>query len=204
MRRVTCCGLGPTPVIRGLPQNPVRRASVWVREAGVGESEAFDEFVRTHATELLRAATLMSGNRERGEELLQDTLTHLYPRWDKVAAAHVPIAYVRQALMNRLISAGRSHRNRHVTLWDVPERWDGNDMSETIATRRVIWQMLGALPDRQRVALVLRYFDDLADTQIAEVLGCREATVRSLISRALAALRRHLAAASITDRAGSE
>ncbi|HEY3086626.1 MAG TPA: sigma-70 family RNA polymerase sigma factor [Jatrophihabitantaceae bacterium] len=168
------------------------------------EARAFDAFVRAHATDLLRAATLTSGSRERGEELLQDTLTNLYPQWDKVVAADVPIAYVRRALMNRLISAGRSSGSRHVTLWDLPERWDGNDMSEAIATRRVIWQLLGALPDRQRVALVLRYFNDLADAQIAKVLGCREATVRSIISRALAALRRDLAVASITGKAASE
>jgi RNA polymerase sigma factor (sigma-70 family) len=70
-----------------------------------------------------------------------------------------------------------------------------------VADRRLLWQLLLTLPERQRAALVLRYFHDLPDAEIARALGCREVTVRSLISRGLATLRTR---ARETERRGSD
>lgn len=163
----------------------------------------FEPFVRGHGTELLRIAVLISGSRDRGEELLQETLTYLYPRWDKVAAAETPLAYVRRALVNRLVSERRSPRRNTVALWDLPERTDGRDLGEMVATRRAVWQLVGGLPDRQRAAVVLRYFYDLSDAEIARILDCRAATVRSIISRAMNAMRRGMVPNEVESKAGS-
>jgi RNA polymerase sigma-70 factor (sigma-E family) len=169
----------------------------------MNQTTGFEEFVRAHATELLRSATLLATGRDRGEELLQDTLTHLYPRWDRVAKADVPIAYVRRAMVNRLISTGRSPRNRELAMEHLPERQHAPDPATNVVDRQAIWQMLATLPERQRAAVVLRYFDDLPDDQIAEIIGCREVTVRSLVSRALAEMRQRDQLAALQEKAGS-
>lgn len=169
----------------------------------MNDSYGFEQFVRAHATELLKSATLLATGRHRGEELLQDTLTHLYPQWDRVAKADQPVAYVRRVMVNRLISSGRMPRNREIVLEYLPERGAGPDPADTVVNRHALWQMLAGLPERQRVAVVLRYFNDLPDDQIAEAIGCREATVRSLISRALAELRRRDQATALQEKAGS-
>ena len=149
----------------------------------------FEPFVRAHTPTLYRTAMLLTGNRHDAEELLQDTLAHLYPRWDRVVRADVPLAYVRRSLANRFVSARRSPAYRDASMWELPDGWDGRDLGETVAVSRTIWQLLATLPERQRAALVLRYFHDAPDGQIAEALGCRTATVRSLTSRGIAALR---------------
>ncbi len=163
----------------------------------------FESFVRAHASELLRAAVLLTGSRDRGEELLQETLTHLYPRWEKVTAADVPVAYARRALVNQFVSERRSPRRNSVSVWEVPERPDGRDLGEAVATKHAIWQMLGELPERQRAAVVLRHFYDLTDAQIADILHCRVATVRSIISRAIGVMRRGLVPDGLDSKAGT-
>ena len=169
----------------------------------MNETPGFEEFVRANATDLLRSATLLAAGRERGEELLQDTLTHLYPQWDRVANAQAPFAYVRRAMVNRMISTSRIPRNREIVTDTLPDRSDGRDPADTVARQQAVSQMLGALNERQRAAVVLRYFNDLPDDQIAEILGCREVTVRSVISRALAELRRRDQLAELHEKAGS-
>lgn len=150
---------------------------------------AFERFVREQTGSLYRTAYLLTGNRHAAEELLQDTLTHLYPKWAVVAAAERPVAYVRRALANRFVSGRRAPAARGESMWEVPDTWDGSDLSETVAVSRTVWQLLGDLPERQRAAVVLRYFHDLSDTDVAEVLGCRPVSVRSLVSRGIAAMR---------------
>ena len=167
------------------------------------ETTGFEEFVRMHATDLLRSATLLATGPDRGQELLQDTLAHLYPRWDKVAAADVPLAYVRRAMVNRLVSTSRIPRNREIAMAEPPERGHGADPADTVVRRDAVWHMLATLSERQRAAVVLRYFNDLPDEQIADILGCRVVTVRSVISRALAEMRRRDHLADLREKAGS-
>jgi RNA polymerase sigma-70 factor (sigma-E family) len=149
----------------------------------------FEQFVRRHSPALFHTALLLCGNRHDAEELVQDTLARLLPKWDRVRQADSELAYVRRSLTNRFISARRAPAVRDASLWELPDGWDGRDLSESVAVSRTIWQLLGALPNRQRAALVMRHFHDLPDAEIAAALGCRVATVRSLTSRGLAALR---------------
>jgi RNA polymerase sigma-70 factor (sigma-E family) len=155
----------------------------------MSDDAAFAAFVREHSRSLFGTAYLLTGETHRAEELLQDTLTRLYPKWNRVLAAQSQVAYVRRSLANRFISVGRSPAARDVAMWTLPDGPTAGDLAETIANRQLIWELLGTLPERQRAALVMRYFHDLPDEEIAAALECRAATVRSLLSRGVAAMR---------------
>jgi len=157
----------------------------------MSDDSAFEAFVRANATGLLRTAFLLTGSHHAAEDLLQDTLTALYPRWERVDKADAPLAYVRKSVANRFLSGKRLRSSHESPMWELPDGWDGRDLGEAVADRQMLWQMLGTLPERQRVAIVMRYFHDLTDQQIADLLECRLASVRSLISRGVGAMRSH-------------
>jgi RNA polymerase sigma-70 factor (sigma-E family) len=159
---------------------------------------AFERFVREFTPTLYRTAFLLTGNRGDAEELLQDTLARLYPRWDRVMSADKPIAYVQRCVGNRYVSGKRAPSSRSESRWELPDGWDGTDLGETVAVSRTVWQLLATLPHRQRAALVLRYFHDLPESEVAAALGCRPASVRSLVSRGIAAMRAAYFAAPAT------
>jgi RNA polymerase sigma-70 factor (sigma-E family) len=153
------------------------------------DDPAFERFVHEHTTALYRTAFLLTGSRHAAEELVQDTLVHLYPKWRHVTAADNPVAYVQRSMANRYISSRRTRAAATESRWELPERWDGTDLSEAVAVSRTVWQLLGALPDRQRAAVVMRYFYDVPEADVAQALGCRPVSVRSLVSRGIAAMR---------------
>lgn len=154
----------------------------------------FAPFVRDNTAALLRTAYLLTGSASAAEELVQDTFARLYPKWARIEAAEVPLAYVRRAMTNGFINQQRRADRREFAVETVPELADGWDAAAQLADRDEVWALLRTLPDRQRAALVLRYFHDLPDEQIASTLECRVGTVRSLISRGLATLRNGSAA----------
>jgi RNA polymerase sigma-70 factor (sigma-E family) len=163
-------------------------------EAVTTDGRDFVSFVRANTVLLLLTAYLLTGSSPAAEELVQDTLVRLYPKWDRVSAADVPIAYVRRSLANGFVNERRRPVNRELVLDALPERYDAHDAAAQLADRDELWGLLRTLPDRQRAALVMRYFEDLPDDEIGDALGCRAGTVRSLISRGLAALREQSAA----------
>lgn len=146
-------------------------------------------FVRTHGADLLRSSMLLTGSQDRAEDLVQETLTRLIPQWERVATAESPLAYVRRSMINRYLSQRRLMSSRDISVRDVPEHVMTSDVAGDVALRIAAHELLGTLSDKQRAAVVLRYFHDLPDAEIAAVLGCRVATVRSMIRRALGALR---------------
>jgi RNA polymerase sigma-70 factor (sigma-E family) len=152
----------------------------------------FAGFVRENTPALLRTAYLLTGNAQQAEELVQDTLVRLYPKWDRVASADVPLAYVRRSLTNGFINQKRRAARREVSYEDVPERTDPFDPFTQLVDRDQIWAGLELLSDRQRAALVLRFFEDMSDEEAAAALGCRVGTIRSLVSRGLATLREQM------------
>ena len=153
------------------------------------EAADFAAFVRAHSRSLYGTAFLLTGSAPAAEELLQDTLAALYPKWARVTAADQPVAYVRRTLANRFVSARRRPSARDVSVWELPDGPTDLDLAGLVADRRLLWQLLSTLSERQRTAIVLRYFHDLPDAEIALAVGCRQVTVRSLISRGLAELR---------------
>jgi len=156
------------------------------------DEDAFATFVRVQTGSLLRTAFLLTGTANGAEELVQDTLVRLYPKWDRVERADVAIAYVRRSMVNGFLNIKRRPASREVLLDVLPEPLysaDRRDIATAVGDRDLVWRLLGELPDRQRAALVMRFFHDLNDDEIAESLNCRIGTVRSLISRGLSALR---------------
>jgi RNA polymerase sigma-70 factor (sigma-E family) len=155
--------------------------------------ERFTAFVREHTQALLRTAYLLTRNSGDAEELVQDTLAWLYPRWQQVELAEHQLAYVRKAVVNRYLAGRRRLSSTEVYLDPARERATDRpvvrDRTAEVDERITLWATLGELSERQRAALVLRFFHDLPDAEVAEVLECRVGTVRSLISRALSTLR---------------
>ena len=154
-----------------------------------GLSDEFAVFVRTHSRSLYGTAFMMTGSADEAEELLQDTLANLFPKWATVAAAESPVAYTRRALINRFVSGRRRSAAHPQALWDAVEHPAGVDVADAATDRRYLAGLLSELPDRQRAALVMRYVHDAPDAEIAAALGCRLATVRSLVSRGIATMR---------------
>ncbi len=154
------------------------------------QNEVFVAFLRAHHLSLYRTAYFLTGTDDRAEELLQDTLVRLYSRWDRVSGAVSPVAYARRTLINAFISGQRRPSSRLLSLGADHEDVGAVDPIATLDERSALWPMLLALPERQRAALLLRFYLDLPDAEIAASLGCREVTVRSLVSRGLATLRR--------------
>jgi RNA polymerase sigma-70 factor (sigma-E family) len=148
----------------------------------------FDEFVTQHGPELLRLAYLVCGSREQSEDLVQNALLKAYRRWDMVCAADRPVAYVRTILVREHLSWRRRLTNHEVPA-PIPDRVAVEPPDLALVEMDEMWGLLASLPKRQRTVLALRYYDDISDAGIAELLGCSEGTVRSNASRALAALR---------------
>ncbi|MGX7681008.1 SigE family RNA polymerase sigma factor [Jatrophihabitans sp. DSM 45814] len=156
--------------------------------------EQFSAFVRTHTDTLLKTAYLLTRDGPEAEELVQDNLVWLYPRWAQVEGADYQLAYVRKAMVNRFLAGKRRASSTEVHFDESFESFaeragPARDETAAVDERDRLWRELGSLSDRQRAAIVLRFFHDLADAEVAEALDCRVGTVRSLISRALTTLR---------------
>ncbi len=163
--------------------------------ASEGDRDArFSTFVRTESETLLRTAYLLTRNGPDAEELVQDSLVWLYPRWDQVENAEHQTAYVRKAMVNRFLASKRRMSATEIRFGEgldalLDRGAPGRDETADVDERDQLWRVMGELNERQRAALVLRFFHDLPDDEVAGVLDCRVGTVRSLISRGLARLR---------------
>lgn len=153
--------------------------------------EAFDAFVRARHTALLRYGHVLTGNPHSAADLVQDALERTGTAWSRVHAKEDPESYVRRVMAHRHISAWRRLR-RESLVAQPPEQ--GHDAAPAHADDAV-WHALARLPRKQRAVLVLRYYEDLSEREIARVLGCSPGTVKSNASKGLAALR-----AALPDR----
>jgi RNA polymerase sigma-70 factor (sigma-E family) len=158
---------------------------------------AYVAFVEEGWARYLRLARLLTGDRHRAEELLQDSLVKLYLRWRRVSARGDPHAYLRRMLVTGNVSRWRRVRREHLVgvLPDRPAPGQDEDPD-----RDELWCALLDLPARQRAVVVLRYYEDLTERETAAVLGCTVGTVKSQNARAMARLRTVLPAHNQTDR----
>ena len=164
-----------------------RAARDEIASAGSGDAEEFDTFVAGFGSRLLRTAYLLTGDRGAAEDLVQDVLVRAWSRWSRVSAADEPRAYVRRMLVNASVSRWRAVRSRRAErLVAQPPDRPGTD-----ADRRddEVWALVATLPPRQRAVVVLSYYEDLSDGQVAEALGCSTGTVKSQRAKALRSLR---------------
>ena len=143
-------------------------------------------FAAEHGIALTRFAFVLCGDRGLAEDLVQDTYLALFRRYGGELPVDAPVAYARRAIVNGYISGRRRRASTELATADLPERAvEVTSPDEQDA----MWHALTGLPERQRAVLVLRYYVDLADREIAKVIGATEGTVRSLATRAFAALR---------------
>lgn len=151
--------------------------------------ERFAEFVRASAAPLARTAYLLTGSHASAEDLVQETLLRLYRRADWLLGADAPLAYARRTMTNVFLNDRRRRASSEVVTDAPPEQAVDPDLAGQAGERDAMWARLSTLVPKQRAAIVLRYYHDLSDAEIGAALGCREGTVRSLISRGLSALR---------------
>lgn len=163
-----------------------------------GGGEDFSAFAVSRWPGLVRLAFGLTGDRWAAEDLAQATLTRAYVAWRRVSRADDPDAYLRRILVN---TSNRRFRRRRVTEQpgDLPETAVAGP-ADLISDRAALLAALRELPPRQRAVVVLRYWEDLTDAQIAVTLGCSPGTVRSQLSRALAKLRESSALGEGEDR----
>ncbi len=158
----------------------------------MSQTEDYAELVAARAPALLRLAVMLTGDRLEAEDLLQTTLLRTQRHADRIAAMAAPAAYLRRAMVHEHISGLRRLRRRVATSSLEGHDRAGSDEAAPVDRRDATWRLLATLPRRQRAVLVLRYYEDLPDREIAAALGCSEPTVRSNASRALASLRLRL------------
>ncbi|HTW05776.1 MAG TPA: SigE family RNA polymerase sigma factor [Streptosporangiaceae bacterium] len=168
----------------------------------------FEEFAATLMPGVLRFAAVLTGDRADAEDLAQEVLIRAYSRWGRIGGLDRPDLYVRKMMLNEYLSwRRRSGRQIPVGAETLEPASAASDHAQQYVEREALLAELGKLSRRQRAVLVLRYYEDRGDAEIAELLGCSPGTVRSHASRALAALRADMspraAGPCLTSEAGT-
>jgi RNA polymerase sigma-70 factor (sigma-E family) len=148
----------------------------------------FEAYVRSRGDRHLRLACLLVGDAHEAQDLVQTVLAKLAPRWAVVAASENVDAYVNRALANAASSWWRWRRRHSETLVAVVP--DHAATNNEVDQRNAVMQLMRQLPPRQRTVLVLRYYEQLNEREIAEAIGCSVGTVKSQSAKARATLRR--------------
>jgi RNA polymerase sigma-70 factor (sigma-E family) len=157
---------------------------------GSSADEAFEEFVRGRSTHLFRLALVLTGwDKSAAEDVLQIALERVYRRRRMLFRHGSAEPYVRRVVVNASIDWQRTLRRRAEQPLDAALDASIDDGTGQVADRDALVRALGALAPKQRAVLVLRYWEDLPDPEIAAALNCSAATVRSQASRALTRLR---------------
>lgn len=163
-------------------------------DGGALPADGFEAFARRVLPELLRYAGALTGDPHLAADLVQDVMVRAQGRWGRIRRTDHPERYVKKMVTNEHLSFRRRWHTRSVlpvTDEALHARTPATaDPSVRVADHDGLRQRLADLPRRQRAVLVLRFYEDLDDTEIGELLGMTTGTVRSNASRALAALRR--------------
>jgi len=153
----------------------------------------FADWMAARQGGLVRTAYLLTGSQHAAEDLVQATLTKLYLAWDRISDHQQVDAYARRALVNEHRSTWRRTSRRPEVLSNaLPDQ--GLEQPSYDGEREAVWRFVQGLPPRQRSVIVLRYYEDLSEAEIAELLGISTGTVKSQASRALASLRQRVPA----------
>jgi RNA polymerase sigma-70 factor (sigma-E family) len=152
------------------------------------EDPGFHDYVTARSGSLLRAAYLLTRNRADAEDLVQSALASTYQAWDRIEDRTALDGYVRRAMVNTHISTWRRRRLEEYPTDEIPDQPVGDHATDS-ALQDVMRRALDRLPHRMRVAVVLRYYADMSEAEIAAFLGVSQGTVKSTVSRAVAKLR---------------
>jgi RNA polymerase sigma-70 factor (sigma-E family) len=160
-------------------------------ETGVPADAEFADFFHATWPRLYRTAYAVAGDPHAAEDALQAAYAKAFASWRRVRGADHPEAYVRRVVVNEILGTRRRSWWRREVLAPPPDAaapGDANDVE--VVDRDAMWAAVLGLPPRQRAVVVLRYYEDLSEAEIADVLGCTRGTVKSQASAALANLRR--------------
>jgi RNA polymerase sigma-70 factor (sigma-E family) len=152
------------------------------------DQAAFRDYVSARGTALLRMAFMLTGNQADAEDLLQAALAKTYLAWGKIQDRAALDSYVRRAMVNTQISWWRRRKFEEFPTDELPDQAVADHASESDQSE-VIRRALDRLPERMRAAVMLRYFEDMTEPEIATTLGVSLGTVKSTVSRAMAKLR---------------
>ncbi|MDI2125208.1 SigE family RNA polymerase sigma factor [Yinghuangia seranimata] len=160
------------------------------------DEAAFHEFVQSQWARLVRTAYLMTGDYAEAEDVVQTALARAGAAWRRIQASERPDAYVRRILVN--CNNNRFRRKVPQLLFGTtPPDVPGPDPIPGIDQRDALRAALVNLPARQRAAVVLRYWEDLPEAEVALIMGCSVGTVKSQAARGLAKLRSDPALADV-------
>ncbi|MEU7824037.1 SigE family RNA polymerase sigma factor [Catellatospora sp. NPDC049133] len=157
-------------------------------------ADEFEAYVRARTPALLRAAYLLTGDQHLAEDLVNDALSRTHQVWHRVWDGS-PEAYTRKIMYHLQISWWRRRRRSPERLTDLPPEPGAHSSSHVVdeqaraVTRLALQEALGRLGVRQRAVLVLRYFEDRSEAEVADLLGITVGTVKSQSAKALARLR---------------
>ncbi len=157
------------------------------RAAGI-DDPTFRDYVRSRSRALLRTAYLLTGNRADAEDLVQSALAKTYLAWDRIEDRGALDGYVRRAMVNTHISWWRRRRLEEFPTDEIPDR-AVVDQSGSSEMQESLRRAIDRLPERMRAAVMLRYYEDMTEVEVAEALGVSLGTVKSTVSRAMAKLR---------------
>lgn len=155
-----------------------------------GDRVAFGEYVRSRSQALLRAAQAMTGNRTDAEDLLQATLVKAYQSWDRIDDQAALDTYVRRVMVNTHISGWRRRRVDEYPTDDLPDSPSAEDATRDSDLHDVVQRAIDRLPRQMRAAVMLRFYDDMTEPEVAAALGVSVGTVKSTVARAVAKLRK--------------
>jgi RNA polymerase sigma-70 factor (sigma-E family) len=161
------------------------------------DTDDFAEFVRAVLPGLLRYGHALTGNPHDAADLVQGVLERIGARWESVLRkTGDPVAYARRAMANAHVSRWRRTRRENLVaeLPDTTVVWQQDRFDD-----EPLWAALRALPPRQRAVMVLRYYEDLSEAEIATTLGITKGTVKSQANKAMANLRATLGV-TVTER----
>jgi len=153
-----------------------------------GSRQQFGDFVAARTGALIRLAYVLAGDQHGAEDLLQTALAKTAARWKQLRHAD-PEAYVRQVMYREQVSRWRRWARRREVPMSQPPEVSTADPSGHTDLRLAMRAALLRLPPAQRLVIVLRYFEDLSETQVAEAIGVSVGTVRSRTHRAVDRLR---------------
>jgi RNA polymerase sigma-70 factor (sigma-E family) len=154
-----------------------------------GDGQDFESWLAARAGSLQRTAHLLTGDVHSGQDLLQTTLAKLFRGWDRIRRVDNVDAYARKALVNEYRSSWRRPvRRLEQVVETVPDR-PAPESPAYDDTREAVWRFVCSLPPRQRTVVVLRFYEQLTEAEIADVMGISVGTVKSQSSRAIASLR---------------
>jgi RNA polymerase sigma-70 factor (sigma-E family) len=176
--------------VPGAPAVPAsRQGSPPASEDRFGADYAgFRDYVASRSRSLLRTAYLLTGNAADAEDLVQSALAKTYLAWDRIQDRGAIDGYVRRAMVNTHISWWRRRRVEEFPTDELPDQAvadhaGSSDLQETLR------KAIDRLPQRMRAAVMLRFYEDMTEAEVADVLGVSLGTVKSTVSRAVAKLR---------------